>query len=210
MASTELYGRPWIPAFLRALAKDYNVKAAAKAAGIAAPTAYQRRRIDARLSEAWQECDRKGKARKNGTAKAGGSLGRRAGGWRAHFLELLAETSCVSAAAKGANVPLSTAYKERRKDSKFAAEWRAALAEGYEHLEMEVLAYLRGTASERKLDVPNAIRLLAAHRKTVMEFRASQEPDDEQEVLASIDDMLDRMRREAATHVKGETDDEQG
>ncbi|WP_374406897.1 hypothetical protein [Pelagerythrobacter sp.] len=114
--------------------------------------------------------------------------------WRTYFLQALAATSNVTRSAHEAGVPLSRAYKTRREHAGFAAQWRKALCEGYEHLEMEVLACLRGNDFERKLDVANAIRLLAAHRKTVAETRAFEEEEDEQAVLDSIDAMIDRMR----------------
>ena len=89
--------------------------------------------------------------------------------WRTYFLQALAATSNVTASAKEAGVSPSRAYKARREHADFAADWRAALYEGYEHLEMEVLAQLRGHDPERKLDIANAIRLLAAHRQGLPE-----------------------------------------
>jgi len=115
--------------------------------------------------------------------------------WRTYFLQELAATSNVTRSAEKAGASLSRVYKTRREHPGFAAEWRHALCEGYEHLEMEVLAHLRGNDPERKMDVANAIRLLSAHRKTVTETRAFEEEDDEQAVLDSIDAMIDRMRK---------------
>ena len=87
--------------------------------------------------------------------------------WRTYFLQKLAETSNVTASAAHAGVATSRAYKTRREDAKFAAAWRAALFEGYQHLEMEVLGYLRAAEPDRKFDVANALRLLAAHQATI-------------------------------------------
>ncbi|QYU67060.1 hypothetical protein J4558_19185 [Leptolyngbya sp. 15MV] len=117
--------------------------------------------------------------------------------WRTYFLQALAATSNVTASAREAGVSPSRAYKARREHAGFAASWRAALNEGYEHLEMEVLACLRGNAPDRKLDVANALRLLAAHRQTVAHIRSAQDEVDEQSVLEAIDDLIDRMRNEA-------------
>jgi hypothetical protein len=115
--------------------------------------------------------------------------------WRTYFLQKLAETSNVTASAAYATVAPSRAYKARREDAQFAAAWRAALFEGYEHLEMEVLGFLRGTEPDRKFDVANAIRLLAAHSATIAKERAlSDDNTDEQAVLDSIDAMIDQMR----------------
>jgi hypothetical protein len=115
--------------------------------------------------------------------------------WRTYFLQKLAETSNVKASAEYAGVATSRVYKARREHAGFAQAWRAALSEGYQHLEMEVLGYLRGTATDRKIDVANALRLLAAHRATVAQQRAASDECDEQQVLDSIDAMIDEMRR---------------
>jgi hypothetical protein len=45
------------------------------------------------------------------------------------------------------------------------------------------------------MDVPSALRLLAAHRATVERERALREDDDEQAVLDSIDSFLEDMRQ---------------
>lgn len=114
--------------------------------------------------------------------------------WRTYFLQKLAETSNVTASAAYAGIATSRAYKVRREDSEFATAWRAALYEGYQHLEMEVLGHLRGANPDRKFDVANAIRLLAAHQATIAKQRAQLDDDDEQAVFDSIDAMIDQMR----------------
>lgn len=72
--------------------------------------------------------------------------------WRTYFLQALAATSNVTASAREAEVSPSRAYKARREEPDFAAQWRNALHEGSEHLEMEVLAYLRGNDPEPRSD----------------------------------------------------------
>ena len=120
--------------------------------------------------------------------------------WRTYFLQKLAETSNVTASAGHAGVATSRAYKTRREDPKFAAAWSAALFEGYQHLEMEVLGYLRAAEPDRKFDVANAVRLLAAHQATIFKATIVKErakPDDEEDeqaVFDSIDAMIDEMR----------------
>jgi hypothetical protein len=116
--------------------------------------------------------------------------------WRTYFLQALAETSNVKRSATKARISQSRAYKARREDPAFAARWRAALLEGYEHLEMEVLGYLRSTRTSRKFDVPSAIRLLTLHRDTIAQERARTAPYDRQMVLESIDATIDRMREQ--------------
>lgn len=63
--------------------------------------------------------------------------------WRNLFLDMLAETSNVSASARKAGISTSRAYKVRRAEPDFRAAWQEALLEGYEHLELETLERLR-------------------------------------------------------------------
>ena len=123
--------------------------------------------------------------------------------WIAPFLEHLAQTSNVSAAAKAAKVDISTVYRLRRSDAAFYAAWRAALLEGYDNLEMELLGRLRlgelegGKSKERarrKYENAAAIRVLLAHRQTISEERARREAVSEEEVLASINAKIDKLR----------------
>ena len=115
--------------------------------------------------------------------------------WRTYFLQKLAETSNVTASAAYASVATSRAYKTRREDAGFAAAWYDALVEGYQHLEMEVLGYLRTAEPDRKFDVANALRLLAAHKATIAaQKRVDPEEEDDQAVFDSIDAMIDEMR----------------
>ncbi|NCP19348.1 MAG: hypothetical protein GW855_09355 [Erythrobacter sp.] len=114
--------------------------------------------------------------------------------WRTHFLQALAATSNVTASARQARVSPSRAYKARRDSPEFAEAWRTALHEGYEHLEMEVLAQLRGHDPDRKLDIANAIRLLAAHRDTIAIERAKRQGQDEAAVFAALERKLATIR----------------
>lgn len=120
--------------------------------------------------------------------------------WRTYFLAALVETSNVTAAARAAEIVPSRAYRTRQEDPEFAEQWRSALRQGYENLEMELLAYLRSPNPQHKMDVPNAIRLLTLHRQTVAQQRARDDNVSEQEVLASIDAMIDEMRVRSATN----------
>ncbi|HWK40592.1 MAG TPA: hypothetical protein VNR60_01555 [Croceibacterium sp.] len=122
--------------------------------------------------------------------------------WRTYFLQALAETSNVTSSAERAGISASRAYKARREDADFRAVWSAALLEGYEHLEMEVLGYLRTPDPAKKLDVGSAIRLISLHRETIASERARAGGRDEQSVLDSIDAMIDRMRERRAAHAE--------
>ena len=120
--------------------------------------------------------------------------------WRTYFLAALIDTSNVTAAAAQAGVAPSRAYKVRREDPEFAEQWRMALCEGYQNLEMEVLGFLRDKAPDRKMDIAGAIRLLSLHRDTVARERVDGERRDEQEVYRSIDTLIDEMRERAAAN----------
>ncbi|WP_260926498.1 hypothetical protein [Novosphingobium sp. 9] len=117
--------------------------------------------------------------------------------WRGVFLAALAETSNVTAAAAAAAVPPSRPYKVRREEPEFARLWYAALLEGYENLEMEVLQRLRfgeGKDDAVRFDNAAALRLLGLHRETVARERALREDEDVAAVRASIDAKLEHLR----------------
>lgn len=122
------------------------------------------------------------------------------GHWRVYFLEHLIETSNITASAAYAKTVPSRAYRTRKQDPAFAAAWDAALVEGYKNLEMDLLAYLRNPNPAHKMDVASAIRLLTLHRQAVAQSRAQQDDCSEQDVLDSIDRMIDEMRERAAAN----------
>jgi hypothetical protein len=191
----------WMAPFLAELDKTGNIRHSARTAGISQTTAYDARHRYPAFDRAWRKAI-DGKEYRRGPASLPIQLPEepekpaagRTSHWKACFLEALAETSSVTAAAKRASAPLRTVYKLRRDDPEFAAKWLAALHEGYDHLEMDLLGYLRDPAPRRKMDVAGALRLLAAHRETVERRRALNEEEDEQAVLESIDRFIDEMR----------------
>lgn len=127
--------------------------------------------------------------------------------WREEFLAALAETSNVTAASAAAGVHPSRVYKARRLDPDFARQWRAALLEGYEHLETELLHRLRfGEAKDAavKFDNTAALRLLGLHRETVARERAMRENEDLPAVRASIHAKLAQLREQvSASRTRG-------
>ncbi|MGB7373354.1 hypothetical protein [Pontixanthobacter sp.] len=129
--------------------------------------------------------------------------------WRGLFLDKLAETSNVSEAAKAAGVNPSRAYKVRREEQAFARQWHTALVEGYEHLELDLLARLRsGEAKEGpKFDNGAALRLLALHRDTMALEHAQRRNLDVISARALIDQKLDELRQRvlARRDANGET-----
>ena len=197
MTIETLPGPKWIPAFLTALAETGKVGQAIEAAGISPNSAYFQRNNNRRFAAAWQEALTPGAPPPAVTAAEPERAPARNGGWRTAFFEALAETSNVSASAARVNVPLNRIYKLKRTDGAFGAKWLEALHEGYEHLELELLAYLRDPQPKRKMDVAGALRLLAAHRETVERRRAMMDEDDvdEQAMLESLDSFLEGMRQ---------------
>jgi hypothetical protein len=199
----------WVPAFLTARKEGLSIRKAAKAAGVSAGTANWLRREDAQFARDWEEAIGATRC----PAQADDEF-RRTPHWRKDFFEALAETSNVTASAARANVPVQTVYKLRRENAEFANKWRAALLEGYDLLEMELLGHLRDPKPGRKLDVAAAIRLLAAHRATVERERTLREEDDEEAVRASIVAFLEGMRQRRLANeailIEAETDDVAG
>lgn len=129
--------------------------------------------------------------------------------WRGLFLDKLAETSNVSEAAKLAGINPSRAYKIRREEPDFARQWHAALVEGYEHLELDLLARLRaGEAKDGpKYDNGAALRLLALHRDTMAQEHAQRRNLDVMQARALIDRKLEELRQRvlARRDADGET-----
>lgn len=187
----------WEEPFLEALRQEGNVAAAARAAGITTSGPYTRRKHCARFARAWTDAlavfTLSGRSRTLESAAQ-----RKQGYWQAAFLEALAQTSNVAAAAQRADVKPGEVYRTRRADTRFAAEWRAALFEGYANLEMEVLGYLRDPAPTRKLDVAAALRLLAAHKETVAKERAHRANVSAAQVREVIERKIDELRRKVA------------
>ena len=124
-------------------------------------------------------------------------------GWRRAFLVALGQSSDIAFACKVAGVPVEFAHSARREELDFAIAWRRALLEGYENLELETLYFLRTGQpphGEGKFDVMNAIRLIKGQAEVAARERAAREEDDEQDVLDSIDKLLDGMRERAAAN----------
>ena len=103
--------------------------------------------------------------------------------WKRPFLAALAETSNVARAAKLAEISTSTVYETRRKNRTFAKAWQAALAEGYDNLEIELLFRLRegeikraagAKVGVRTFDNATAYRLLMVHREAVAKERGNK------------------------------------
>ena len=118
-----------------------------------------------------------GKAAAIGKAATGDARSVRPGAAQmTQFLEALAESSNVAASARAAGVTGNAMYRERRRNTAFAARWHEALCEGFARLEAELLsealvapsgnvkdATLKSRAQKYRL----GLALLAAHRAAV-------------------------------------------
>lgn len=137
---------------------------------------------------------------------------RRPQNWRERFLEQLAQSSNVAAAARAGGIDVSTAYKTRRNEKAFAAAWQEALCLGYEALEMELLCRLRegeprDATDERKFDNAQSIRLLLSHREAFGRTKAKQTCEDEKEIIDRINAKLNAMRERMKQSDKTKRDD---
>ncbi len=115
--------------------------------------------------------------------------------WRRIFFERLAETSNIARACEHAGVSPGTVYDLRRRDLGFAERWMAALAEGYDNLEMELLDRLRnGESGAVRYNYAVAVRALQAHRESVGKEKGRRVSVDAAQVRASIMRKLDEAR----------------
>ena len=122
------------------------------------------------------------------------------------FLEHLAQTSNVAASARAAGISAQTAYGLRRRNAEFAAQWQAALTEGFARLESALLAEALTAVSGRISDAALKSRaqkhrlglaLLALHRGSVRgPAKPAAAPDTRiaDKVTAKLIDMHRRMR----------------
>ena len=189
----------WAPLFLRALAEGMSVAAAARAAGVHQSAAYRLRRRDAEFTRAWIALRPPGETR----APVGGGSAKPTRRQKDVFVEALGETSNVAAAAARAGITRAQVYRLRREDPAFAARWYAALAEGYDNLEMELLAHLRaGNAAKgaRGFDTATALRCLAAHRESVSREKGRRTLEQEQATIDTINRRIDEMRARRRTN----------
>jgi hypothetical protein len=187
----------WVARFLDALAGGKGARDAARAAGVAPSTPYHRRRTNDHFRAQWDAI----RPVDGRTARRGAPARPRGSAKLERFLEELAQTSNVAAAAAVADVPTGKVYALRRSDPDFARRWYAALAEGYDNLEMELLQRLRGgdageaaDESKRKFDTATALRCLTAHRESVAREKGRRTLADEAATIASINAKIDLLR----------------
>lgn len=192
----------WVAPFLQSLRDGIAVDAASKAVGVSSSTPYRRRETDPDFRTAWDAIRNVG-----ARATTTGRNSRRDKRRMERFLAELAETSNVAAAAAAADLCVSNVYRLRRTHPDFARRWYAALAEGYDNLEMELLQHLRSgdadaassapDAPKRKFDVATALRCLTAHRDSVAREKGRRTLADEVATITAINEKIDAMRARA-------------
>jgi hypothetical protein len=187
----------WASPFLEALARSGCVRQAVREAPVNRGSVYHRRRSNSEFALAWDDAVAAAEVGAPDACPPTAQLefaGPAVANWRRRFLEALAETSNVTASAERANVPVRKIYKLKRENPQFAAGWLAALHEGYDQLEMELLGYLRDPRPLRKMDVSGAIRVLGAHRE-IIERRRALAGEDDQATVEALDAFFEGLRQ---------------
>lgn len=191
----------WVATFLAALRAGKSVAAACRDAGVTNSTAYGRRKTNDAFRAQWEaipvldgrKVSKTGPRRPRGAAKID------------RFIEELAQSSNVAKAAHISNLSTGQVYTLRRSDPDFARRWYAALAEGYDNLEMDVLARLREGRMEdtdaegitRKFDFAVALRCLSAHRDNVAREKGRRTLAEEAATIEAINAKIDALRARA-------------
>jgi hypothetical protein len=123
------------------------------------------------------------------------------------FLTALAETCNVSEALRRSKVPMTVAYRRRKMDAAFRAEWAEAIAIGYQRLEALLLdRAFNGTekvirrkdgSEERVLEYSNqlGLQLLKMHRETAMEADNDLAAEDVAEIRERLVRKLQRLKK---------------
>lgn len=226
----------WRAPFLRALAQTGNVKLSADRAPVDHSHVYRLRKRDAEFAAAMEAAraeaaERLGDSLSPALARCTGDALRgelvlfrtrtgrphlrapRANGWtRAKekaFLDALASTCVVTTAARMAGVTPSAAYQRHLHWPGFAAEWKVALKNGVQELELRLLhdasAFLEngyvgipGNIAVKSVD--DAIRVLGYHKKQMRADRPAwnTKPVDVEAVKAQIVRQAQALDAEAA------------
>ena len=135
---------------------------------------------------------------------------------RADFLDHLAGTCNVRAAAAAAGMTPPSVYHLRRKDEDFGEEWQKALHVGYEMLETELLGHVLaggGDVVERsdgsRISVEHALKMLGLHRNSMQgkwrggpKLRRAKPEDTDAAILKKLE-AIDRNRARKAAENGG-------
>ena len=123
------------------------------------------------------------------------------------FLSALADTCNVSEACRRSGVPMTVAYRRRKMDAAFRAEWAEMIAIGYQRLEAvllqrafdgtEKVVTKRDGSEERMHEYPNqlGLQLLKMHRETAVEADREMAPEDVSEIRERLVRKLQRLKK---------------
>jgi hypothetical protein len=123
------------------------------------------------------------------------------------FLEALADTCNVSEACRQSGVPMTVAYRRRKMEAAFRAEWAEMIAIGYQRLEAVLLRRAfegtvkvitkRDGSEERMHEYPNqlGLQLLKMHRETALEIDDQMAAEDVDEIRERLVRKLQRLKK---------------
>ena len=125
----------------------------------------------------------------------------------ASFLKTLGETCNVSEACRRSGVPMTVAYRRRKMDAGFRAEWIETIGMAYQRLEGVLLerafngterVATKGDGSEERIrEYPNhiALQLLKMHREMAIESDCAVPEEDVHEIRERLVRKLQRMKK---------------
>lgn len=125
----------------------------------------------------------------------------------ARFLSVLGETCNVSEACRRSKVPMTVAYRRRKMDAGFRAEWVQTIGEAYQRPELlllerafngsERIVRRRDGSEERMREYSDrlALQLLKMHRETAAEADDEMTQEDADEIRERIVGKLQRMKK---------------
>jgi hypothetical protein len=123
------------------------------------------------------------------------------------FLSALADTCNVSEACRQSGVPMTVAYRRRKMDAAFRAEWAEMIAIGYQRLEAvllerafngtEKIVTKRDGSEERMREYPNqlGLQLLKMHRETAAEAESTMATESVDEIRERLINKLQRLKK---------------
>src|SRR5438067_1566893 len=123
------------------------------------------------------------------------------------FLTVLGETCNVSEACRRSKVPMTVAYRQRKMDAGFRAEWMATIADAYRRLELVLLerafngtkkVVRRRDGSEEQMREYSdrlGLTLLKMHRDTAIEAEFEPLQEEVEEIRERLVRKLQRMKK---------------
>lgn len=123
------------------------------------------------------------------------------------FLQELADTCNVSEACRRSRLPMTVAYRRRKMDAAFRAEWAEMIGIGYSRLEgmllkrafsgVERVITRRDGSEERMREYSNqlGLQLLKMHRETARDADSEMPAEDADEIRERLVSKLQRLKK---------------